>query len=256
MYTLGSAADEQQRLHAQRELYGDIKGISFAADARICDLGCGPGSNLWLAAQSKSGFYMGVDIQAEQVSAGRLAAQALGLSNVKFKVGDATATGFPGSSMDAVFVRCLLVHLPDPQAVVREASRLLHTGGRVVLIEPNDLSVNAGPNKKHLLKCWKAYNRFAGKQSLSDVGLKEMLTDCGFKGIVVLPHLVRYDAKDFPACRSLMNNWLQMIERVSAQLIEAELITAGDLQSARGEAQAVTNNTFAEIVIWRAFACK
>lgn len=256
MYTLGAAADEQQRLHVQRELYGDTKGISFAADARICDLGCGPGSNLWLAAQSKSGFYMGVDIQPEQVSVGRLAAQALGLSNVKFKVGDAAATGFPDSSMDAVFVRCLLVHLSDSQAVVHEAFRLLHTGGRVAVVEPDDLSVKAGPDKKHLLKCWKAYNRFAGKQSLSAGGLKEMLITSGFKGVVVLPHLVRYDAKDFSACRSLMNNWLQMIERVSAQLIETKSIAAGDLESARQEAQAVTNNTFAEIVIWRAFACK
>lgn len=51
------------------------------------------------------------------------------LPGVRFVLGDAAATGLPDGSVDIVFERALVHHVPDLSAVVVEARRVLRPGG-------------------------------------------------------------------------------------------------------------------------------
>lgn len=260
VYTLGATAGEQERLLTQRNIYGDTQGIRFADNAEVCELGCGPGSNLWIADQCRNGLYFGIDIQPEQVRAAEALARTSALTNAAFLVGSATATGLKDEQFDAVFIRCLLVHLPDPASALREARRILRTGGQLVLLEPDDESLDTGPGKPALQKCWQARTRHLiesrGTTPALGQKLERLLSSTGFSKIRTEPHTVSYSAEQPEQCRLLMTNWLGIIERVSADLIAAGLINADDLKTARQEAATVAADTCCRMTIHRAFAEK
>jgi ubiquinone/menaquinone biosynthesis C-methylase UbiE len=54
---------------------------------------------------------------------------------VRFVEATATATGVAEGSFDAVLVRFVLQHLPDPGAVLRELKRVLRQRGRLLVID-------------------------------------------------------------------------------------------------------------------------
>ena len=41
IYSLGISPDEQQRLHRQREIYGDTADLKFGATDTVCEIGAG-----------------------------------------------------------------------------------------------------------------------------------------------------------------------------------------------------------------------
>ena len=57
-----------------------------------------------------------------------------------FQTGDAYCLNFPDDHFDLVTCQTLLVHLDQPQKAVREMLRVLKKGGRLLLVEPNNLS--------------------------------------------------------------------------------------------------------------------
>lgn len=81
-YTLGNTSEEQERLDAQRVLYGDTTAMTFVPGSRVCELGCGPGINLWIAQQvGATGDYVGVDFDREQLDKAGIIARAQGLNH-------------------------------------------------------------------------------------------------------------------------------------------------------------------------------
>jgi len=58
-----------------------------------------------------------------------------GLSNVVPTQGDATALPYEDASMDAVVLTAVLGEIPDPLAALREITRVLKPGGRLVVGE-------------------------------------------------------------------------------------------------------------------------
>ncbi len=62
------------------------------------------------------------------------------LPNAKVLVADATRMPFGDNSVDVVFGVSVLHHIPDRNAVFREAKRILRKGGFAVFCEPNILN--------------------------------------------------------------------------------------------------------------------
>ena len=97
---------------------------------RLLEIGCGEGSNLFHL-RSTEAVCFGVDFSTAKVA---FAHRATGIHAA---AADAAALPFASSSFDAVLIRDLLHHLPDPAAALAEARRVLRPGGGLTLIEPN-----------------------------------------------------------------------------------------------------------------------
>jgi SAM-dependent methyltransferase len=105
-----------------------VAGRYISHTARVCDLGCGLGSDFlrWLGPQIR--FGVGVDVQ--------VSAAAAGAQHVL--VGDITC-GLPIGSgqFDHVVMLAVLEHLAEPEDVLREAHRILAPGGSLIMTWPN-----------------------------------------------------------------------------------------------------------------------
>ncbi|MGB7686221.1 MAG: class I SAM-dependent methyltransferase [Solirubrobacterales bacterium] len=107
---------------------------------KVLDLGCGDGTTAVPAAQLGADV-LGVDIAANLVAAGNARAQALGLTNCKFKEGDAShLSELDDESFDLVVSIFGAMFAPKPLDVAKEMVRVTKPGGRIVMGNwiPND----------------------------------------------------------------------------------------------------------------------
>jgi SAM-dependent methyltransferase len=82
-----------------------------------------------------SGEVTGIDVDARLGQTAAAALAIAGTSRYRFIRADVTRDGVPGAPFDLVFARLLLLHVPDPVAVVRRLGAMLPPGGRLVLMD-------------------------------------------------------------------------------------------------------------------------
>jgi ubiquinone/menaquinone biosynthesis C-methylase UbiE len=113
-----------------------LERVPLRRGARILDLGCGQGNATRLLADVYSpAECLGIEYDQKLVDFAR--AHPDNPPCVRFEQGDATKLPFANGSFDLVFARYLLVHLPDPIAVIREMLRIAGPAGYVVSYEPD-----------------------------------------------------------------------------------------------------------------------
>ena len=251
---LGSRENEQQRLYAQVSLYGDMDGITFSKTDSVCEIGCGVGANLWIAQQLAHGRYVGVDNNVRQIEAACNWANRLGLGNTEFYNVDGAETKLPTGSMDATFCRFVLIHQPNPLAILGEMCRITKNGGRVIAIEPHDPTYYCAPGYEHLRKCYSAKTQYAygGGRGSPNVALNlyPSFIKLELKDIVVRPHIIACGGKEPERCKALLKNLIGMVEPMSDELVRTGLITQDDYDFARQEAAEVTSDTFIYQSMW------
>lgn len=104
------------------------------APAQVLDLGCGPGFvSLNLARMGHQ--VRGIDTAENMLKRARNDAQAQGLSNVRFELGNATTPTGEAAAYDAVVSRYLFWTLPDPMRTLTEAKKLLKPGGVMAVFD-------------------------------------------------------------------------------------------------------------------------
>ncbi len=135
-----SAAARWDRL--RDELYG--RGFTTAAlmallpaEWAVADLACGTGQASAEIARSVAKV-IGVDNSAAMLKAARR--RMADLANVDLRRGDLEALPIADAECDAAVVLLALTYVPDPAAAVREMSRVIKPGGRVVIVDllPHD----------------------------------------------------------------------------------------------------------------------
>ncbi len=124
------------------------------ASVDVVDLGCGGGTYARALHDLGARSVTGVDSSAPIIEQAR--ADHGHLTGVRFHLADGTHTGLPDASADLVLARALVHHLPDHEALAREASRLLRSGGTFVIQDRTveDVTQPAGPHhlRGHLLE--------------------------------------------------------------------------------------------------------
>lgn len=120
--------------------------LRLSAGRRLLDLACGSGAfGCWIARETWCDV-VGVNFSSVAVDHARRSAPGFGLlaERAQFIVGDLTATGLPGESVDAVMVIDSIQFASGP-AVATECRRVLRPGGRIAITgwEPVDRADSA-----------------------------------------------------------------------------------------------------------------
>lgn len=144
-YVLATGKAAAHRLQVLHKVYGPgtrrvLLDAGLKPGMRVADLGCGVGMTTTLLAElvGPTGHVVGVDFSGEQIAQAEELLPA-DLSNVSFVEASATDTGLPRNSFDLVYCRFLLIHLPDPDAALREMRNLLKPDG-ILVCEDGDLT--------------------------------------------------------------------------------------------------------------------
>jgi ArsR family transcriptional regulator len=100
----------------------------------IADLGSGDGGFALLLAQSAV-HVIAVDSSEKMLDVARDQAQRAGASNVEFRLGEMEEVPIDDASVDLVFFSQSLHHAAHPERAIREAARILRSGGRIVILD-------------------------------------------------------------------------------------------------------------------------
>jgi SAM-dependent methyltransferase len=122
-------------IHAEAEAMGQtIAACMPGPDLDVLDVACGPGI---LAAELARDFrhVTGIDITPAMIDQARARQIRMGLDNLAWRVGDATALPFDDGRFDRVTTRYSFHHMPDPAAALAEMKRVCREDGRIVVID-------------------------------------------------------------------------------------------------------------------------
>jgi ubiquinone/menaquinone biosynthesis C-methylase UbiE len=115
-------------------------------DAAVLDLGCGAGLDSLLVAKTGAAV-LGIDFSQEMLSRGRRSAEAMGLRNVRFELGDAEAIPVKSGSLEAALVNGLFNLNPARDQIFLELARVIRPGGELFAAQ----LVLKGP-RRHMAK--------------------------------------------------------------------------------------------------------
>lgn len=108
------------------------------SNARIADLGCGVGASLFYIFPRLQNPQptLGLTLSPVQAKLANHSAQELSLQNqILFTEGDFTSVPLANESLDIVYSVEAVCHAIEPEKYFREASRLLRTGGKLILVD-------------------------------------------------------------------------------------------------------------------------
>src|SRR5262249_21315179 len=112
----------------------DEVGQYLPRGGRVLDLGCGFGLfSLYYASVHPEIEIEGIDLNARRIAMARVAAERLGLRNVRYAIGNATE--FRGGRFDAAYMLDIVHHIP-PETVrplLEQLAKALPQGGRLII---------------------------------------------------------------------------------------------------------------------------
>src|SRR5215208_6793481 len=158
----------------------------------VLDLGSGGGIDVFLSAKrvGPSGFAYGLDMTDEMLALAERNQAEAGATNVRFLKGHIEEIPLPDSAVDVVISNCVINLSADKGQVLREAFRVLKSGGRFAVSDvvaqgtlPDDLRTD--------MEAW--VGCVAG--ALEEDEYRRLLTDAGFRDVELEVTRV-YDPKD------------------------------------------------------------
>lgn len=114
------------------DLEAMLEAAALAGTEKVLDAGTGTGHTA-MAFATQATEVIAVDFTENMLAQGRQLAAERGLDNLEFRLGDVEALPFGNQEFDMVVSRFSAHHWPHPQQALREISRVLRPGGRLIL---------------------------------------------------------------------------------------------------------------------------
>lgn len=164
-------------------------GIVDPCGITVADIGCGGGiyARAWQELGAET--VIGVDFSSQMIEDARQA--NADLDDVSFCTGEAASTGIPDNSVDVVFSRAVIHHLPELDPACAEARRILKPGGTVIVQDRTADDVMLPPSPEHLRGYFfDVFPRLLDTERRRRPSTGD-ITDCmrenGFTGVVTIP---------------------------------------------------------------------
>jgi SAM-dependent methyltransferase len=241
-YIHGTAPGEQARLAALNALTNPafIQFLALEGHEQVLEIGSGLGIlAAEVAARVPHGSVLGVELAQEQLDR-----TPKDIRNLSFVRADAHSLPFPDAMFDVVYCRYLLEHVADPVGVLREAHRVLRTGGRLHLQENDITLVRHDPATPAFYKVWTAFARLQaqlGGDATIGRKLYRLAREAGFSGDVWLSVQPEVYWQGHGGYRPWLENLAGNLRSGERALQESSLCSAEDLQSAFAELQAAAD---------------
>src|SRR5215472_7373190 len=115
-----------------------LSALQLRSGVRGLDLGCGMGETTRQLARTldKPNEIVGLELNQELVETAKKLSSSE-QDGISFEQGDVSALEFADNSFDFIFARYLLMHLPEPETVLKEMLRVCRSGGVVAVQEPD-----------------------------------------------------------------------------------------------------------------------
>jgi len=147
-YAMTDEADDRRQRFLAHIAGGLARGEALAArlpkEGRVLEVGCGTGGLLVAAARAGIAV-VGVDVASRWLVAARRRLTDHGLS-VPLLAASADRLPWPDGHFDTIVADSVLEHLDDPARAVREWSRVLRPGGRLLVWSPNRYTLTTDPH--------------------------------------------------------------------------------------------------------------
>jgi ubiquinone/menaquinone biosynthesis C-methylase UbiE len=178
--------EERARCPDQRQVNDWLMSVLDSRPGeRVLEAGCGSGVLCRMAAvvTGPRGRVTGVDVSPDMLEAARECGDG-----VQYVRASAEALPFSAAAFDAVFAARLLLHVPDPAAVVGEMVRVARPGGRVVVMDWDFESLVVDHPDRDLTRriiAWRSAHHsgdnWSGRQ------LYRRMADAGLSDLAVMP---------------------------------------------------------------------
>jgi SAM-dependent methyltransferase len=155
---------------------------------RVLDLGCGPGLTAIALAQARADtFIIGVDLAPRMIQVARRETERANLTrNISYVIADATALPFPDDAVDVTAAHSFLYLVRNRAAVLKEAHRVLRSGGRYASMEPCFGRAHDSILQRHWrdlrylvsITLWRPYSKYHGR--LDEDSFPAILEGAGF----------------------------------------------------------------------------
>ncbi len=115
------------------EMHVFLEGVDLSG-CHVLDLGCGiGGASIMLAGTFGAEHVTGIDVAADLVERAKAAAKAKGVeSKTTFQAVEPGPFPFEDGTFDVVFIKDVVCHIEDKEAVFRDVARMLKPGGRLM----------------------------------------------------------------------------------------------------------------------------
>jgi len=189
-YVMGHDPRERRRLLLQASILNPLteqlfRRAGISSGMNVLDIGCGVGDVSLLAARlvGRHGSVTSVDIDPVALEALGARASAEGISHIECI--QANIHGWkPARRFDAVVGRHILIHSPDPLAVLRDCAALLHHRGLAAFQEYDFSVLHRGwpptPLRERIME---VFDQFFARAACANIGsrLWKLLMDAGFE---------------------------------------------------------------------------
>jgi ubiquinone/menaquinone biosynthesis C-methylase UbiE len=166
---------------------------------RVLDVACG-GGNVVCAFAPVVDHATGIDVTPAMLERAQTVANARGLENVSWDLGDVTSLPYPDATFTLVVTRFSFHHFPDPAVVLREMIRVCVPGGRVVVV---DMHASEDPDKAAEFNRMEKLRDPSHVRALSRAELHALFSEAGLRRVQETAYELRDElenllARSFP----------------------------------------------------------